>query len=67
MVGDGDKDQGTELLAEFSRNALDPAALLAHVTILRARTLVLLTSKFQRSKSALSCRQEKASHGKGIC
>lgn len=65
MVGDGDKDQGTELLAEFSRNALHPAALLAHVTILRARTLVLLTSN--DPKSALSCRQEKASHGKGIC
>lgn len=65
VVGDGDKDQGTELLAEFSRNALDPAALLAHVTILRARTLVLLTSN--DPKSALSCRQEEANHGKGIC
>lgn len=65
MLGDGDKDQGTELLAEFSRNALDPAALLAHVTILRARTLVLLTSN--DPKSALSCRQEEASHGKGFC
>lgn len=65
MLGDGDKDQGTELLAEFSRNALDPAALLAHVTILRARTLVLLTSN--DPKSALSCRQEKANHGKGFC